>query len=668
MAEKIPYVSFMWSLGTTSFRINSLDTEKLLKLLNQFWEIPENTDVAWDATFSTEDNPDVITIKNQFYDFMKAADFVTGNDSVKYKAAREKTSGLVALGLINNNRRITAVGTELLEIMDSGNFTSNNFLNISKDSYIYFKQLLKTSVSFNGKNIRPYIVVLYLINKLSYLTYSEFMNLVPLCCDAETTNLVINKIREIRAGQATIEETIQSVFMSMDNYQKGLEALLSEPVDEDLICVIGMNRKSGTNGVAQYDRTYFPLYEALYEVCVNNDYSKLIDTYTASKNIKAGLYIRNALFNTVSKKQIKDEPLSSVCPHKIYTITTEDEFKREFFYLMHYAKSSATLHDYFDLNRRFIKLTDLILFEDNQIKLDVIPEAFVNRNVDHLYKYAYMLSSNLTDKTELEDIIPEIDVDEAKMADDIGKKYGIKIKTLKEANDLIKNERQKRFNELIDRKFTDDVLLDLLDKFKIRDDGNIQSIVSDSADVPTIFEYILGVIWYKVSERKGDILKFMHLDFDADLLPKTHAGGGKSDIEYVYEATDDYPEHTLMLEATLMNASAQKLNEDEPATRHLGEYILQTGKDKSYCLFSAPNIPLNLISSFRNKKTYTYFSQSGDESIEGLKLIPVMTDEIKQIITSGKKYKDLYPIFEDAFNSTEPIKDWYTNVLATSLA
>lgn len=668
MAEKITYVSFIWSLGTTSFRINSLDTEKLLKLLNQFWEIPENKDVAWDAAYSTEKNPDVTTIKNQFYDYIKNAGFVTGNDSVKHKAAREKTSGLVALGLIDNNRRITSVGDELLKIMDLGDFTSNNFLNISKDNYIYFKQLLKTSVSINGRNIRPYIVVLYLINKLGYLTYPEFMNLVPLCCDVETTDFIINKIREIRAGQATIEETIQNIFMSMNNYKKGLEIMLSEPVDEDLICIIGINRKSGTNGNAQYDKAYYALYVALYEVCVNNNYSKLIDAYIATKSIKAGLYIRNALFKTASKKQIKDKPRSSVNLHKIYAVTTKDEFKREFFCMMHYAKTSATLHDYFDLNRRFIKLTGLILFEDNQIKLDVIPEAFVNRNVDYLYKYAYTTSSELTEQTELEDIIPEIDVDEVKMAVDIGNKYGIKIKTLKEVDILIKNERQKRFNELIDRKFTDEVLLDLLDKFKTRDDGNIQSIVSDSADVPTIFEYILGVIWYKVSERKGDILKFMHLDFDADLLPKTHAGGGKSDIEYVYEATVDYPEHTLMLEATLMNASAQKLNEDEPATRHLGEYILKTGKDKSYCLFAAPNIPLNLISSFRNKKTYMYFSQSGDESIEGLKLIPIMTDSIKQIITSGKKYKELYPIFEEAYNSNEPIKNWYVNVLATRLS
>ena len=318
-------------------------------------------------------------------------------------------------------------------------------------------------------------------------------------------------------------------------------------------------------------------------------------------------------------------------------------------------------------NRRFLRLSDTILFEDNQLKLDVIPEAFIRRNIDYIYNYAYGCSDNLLIECEINDIIPEIVTDERQLAEDIGRKYNVNITTLAEANKIVKDERLKRFNELIDRKFTDDVLLDLLDKFKIREDTSIQSIVSDSADVPTIFEYILGVIWYKISERQGDILSFMHLDFDADLLPKTHAGGGMSDIEYKYDETLYYPKHTLMLEAILMNAYAQKLNEDEPATRHLGEYIIQTKNKNSYCVFSAPNIPLNLISSFRNKRTYTYFSQSGDEYVEGLKLIPVMTDEIKEIIRSGKKYKDVYPIFEEAFNSNEPIRDWYANKIALVL-
>lgn len=41
--EKIPYSSFMWKLGTTSFRTKEFNfkTEMQLALLDDFWKIPE---------------------------------------------------------------------------------------------------------------------------------------------------------------------------------------------------------------------------------------------------------------------------------------------------------------------------------------------------------------------------------------------------------------------------------------------------------------------------------------------------------------------------------------------------------------------------------------------------------------------------------------------------
>ena len=69
----------------------------------------------------------------------------------------------------------------------------------------------------------------------------------------------------------------------------------------------------------------------------------------------------------------------------------------------------------------------------------------------------------------------------------------------------------------------------------------IYQMVTDSADIPTIFEYILGIIWYKISERTGKILDYMKLSLDADLLPKTHAAGGEADIVYEYEKTKYSP-------------------------------------------------------------------------------------------------------------------------------
>ena len=118
--------------------------------------------------------------------------------------------------------------------------------------------------------------------------------------------------------------------------------------------------------------------------------------------------------------------------------------------------------------------------------------------------------------------------------------------------------------------------------FEERRDDEITAYVTDNADIPTIFEYILGIIWYKTSEREGKILDYMKLSLEADLLPKTHAAGGEADIVYEYqEKPGVYPAHTLLLEATLANSTAQRNMEMEPVSRHLGRHLLKTGNPYS---------------------------------------------------------------------------------------
>ena len=47
--------------------------------------------------------------------------------------------------------------------------------------------------------------------------------------------------------------------------------------------------------------------------------------------------------------------------------------------------------------------------------------------------------------------------------------------------------------KLIDDKFDKNTIVRLLDDFESRNDDEIRSIVTDNADIPTIFEYVLGI-------------------------------------------------------------------------------------------------------------------------------------------------------------------------------
>ena len=107
MANTIPYKSFCWCLGTTSFRTKDFNKtiEEQLALLNEFWTLPENENANWSGDNNTQ---------ARYYDFMKAKGFVVGNANNKPKDAREKTSGLVDIGIIDENRKLTEAGRALL--------------------------------------------------------------------------------------------------------------------------------------------------------------------------------------------------------------------------------------------------------------------------------------------------------------------------------------------------------------------------------------------------------------------------------------------------------------------------------------------------------------------------------------------------------------------------
>ena len=236
--------------------------------------------------------------------------------------------------------------------------------------------------------------------------------------------------------------------------------------------------------------------------------------------------------------------------------------------------------------------------------------------------------------------------------------YGVHVRNLYDIQAFVDQERYDRLNQMIDTKFTDDKLAVLMDKFERREDSDIQAMVTNNADIPTIFEYVLAIAWYKISGRQGKVLEYMNLSLDADLLPITHAAGGHEDITYKYEATAEYPAHTLLIEATLANSTNQRRMEMEPVSRHLGDYLL-SHEQEAYCVFATTYLHINVIGDFRGRKFMPYYSTDGTKSVDGMKIIPCQTTEIKTMIQRGITYAQLYRIFENAYQSALAPHDWY---------
>ena len=659
---KFKFKSYCWNLGTTSFRTENFNRtiELQLDLLDRFWKLPQNRNGNWSEK----------KIQESYYDFLKENSFIKGDAVRKDKDAREKVSGLYEIGLINKDRKLTNAGIKALRISQKGDFSKDNKLQISKDSFLYLKQLLKTSSSIDSEIVRPLIVTLYILSNHGFLNYDEFTYLLPLCTNKDYTQLISHSISSLRSNKIGIDEIIIDRLLSMQNYREALEWFLSlSSVGVDDILEIGMNRKS-----SQYDIPYYEVYLALKNVFLDNnkDENSLLSLFMAIKKLKLKTWWNNFIFvNNTSEKKIKRE-LEGVLVANIFSaVTDEIEFRVVFFKTMHLFKVKSTLKDYFDLNCRYFGLSDILLFRDSKVELDIIPKHFFNSIIHELYSEAYLPSNVLESDCKLHEISPALKLDDNTIINSINSEFGLNISNLVEAMDEYDKQRYIRFNKLIDEKFSDKKLIELLEQFENRDDSNIREYITNNADIPTIFEYVLGIVWYKISERKGKILDYMKLSLDADFFPKSHAAGGEADIVYVYNETIHYPKHTLLLEATLTDKTNQRRMELEPVSRHLGQHLLKTDNNNSYCVFVTTHLDINVISDFRSRKILPYYdTNNSSKRIKGMKITTLEIKELKSIITSNKKYSELYSIFDKAYKADLhdlEADEWYQKYIVEKL-
>ena len=226
------YKSYCWSLGTTSFRMVEFNRkiEEQLSLLNQFWHKPEYANAKW----SSNNN-----IQIAYYNFIKGQGFIEYKDAPrKDKDARQKTSGLVDLGIIDDERRLTNAGQALLSIATEGKFAKDNILRIPSDSFIYFKQLLKLSCPFEDGDVRPYVLLAYILSELGEISKAEFTYLLPLAINKEKTDKIIGFIKDIRSGRMTMDDAIVSTIFEMRNYKEAQQMFMSASSVDDTLCIL----------------------------------------------------------------------------------------------------------------------------------------------------------------------------------------------------------------------------------------------------------------------------------------------------------------------------------------------------------------------------------------------------------------------------------------------
>lgn len=657
---KLSYKSFQWAIGTTSFRRRYLnyEIESQLRLVEEWQQrrINRGDSRGW--------RPDS---QADLYDFFASREYVNGEARRKDKDARQLTSGLYELGLLEEDRTLTAVGREIIGLSPSELRQSNNTLMIPEDSLIYLIQLLKLSVSVDGRTVRPVIALLKLMYEHNGLSWTEFTYLAPLVTSPKFADELSEAITQLRNNETSVESLLANFLLKMENYAAALQVFLSAPtVTENLIMQIGINRKS-----REYDAKYFPIYTALEATVLHGseDVHELWSSISKLTGSTKALW-KSLLFKPGSTSQsVKRDRRESLRNHSPFQLCNTDGcLRRRFFQYLHVYKAMANLKDYADLNRRYLNLTNIFLFTDGVVRLDVVPEAYFSLAIDELYLLAFSPSDSLTVSHRIEELSPALEINEHDLVNRLSSRLRKPISGVTEARIAVSQERERRLNDLLDSRFDNSTLIELLEAFEARKDGHIQNVVTEEAAVPTIFEYVVALAWYSLSGRSGNVLDYMKLSLDANLLPKTHAIGGGADIVYEYAAASEYPQHCLLIEATLTEKTNQRRAEMESVSRHLGRHLLETGDLKDYAVFISTYLDPNVVSDFRARKSIPFFDPTDPQkSVSGMKIIPLSTEVLRDLLHHNVTYGSLYPVLEASYQSGFHQPEWH-GVLAQEVA
>lgn len=655
------FQSYCWSIGNTSFRVKdlTLKNEQLLILLKKF-----NSEES--SNWDEED-------KIKFYELLQENSLARGEAPRPAKDAREKTSALVQLGLVTNERKLTEVGNYLLNIVEQKLFKDNcNELNLEADSYFYLCQLLKftpsvenAALSGNLQKFYPLELVINTILELDYLTLDEFTYIVPLLAYEDTKKFNLSEdIRRLRNGAKTINQLLLDNVLSSPNFLQAKTAFLNSPtLTQKVFNNMIMSRKGDS-----YNKNYVTLYHRLEGIILKKQYSNLpnlidLNKITNLKPLMAEFVFAPGLRAAERKNLLKANSLDALSL-SVRSLQNERQLRNFFFEALHLSRVKSTLKDYSDLNLRYLSLTDVFQRKEDRIKLTEFPRLWFklvrDQNEEKWLKRES--SQQLQLVTDLSQLIPTCP-DLKTIEDEVLRQYHIKITGGQELNFFVQKLYSNEFHTFILNKFPLETLLNLLNLFESYPETDatksIAETVTDKALVPTIFEYIIAICWFYINEKKGDLLDAMNLSLDANFLPKTHAAGGQADIVFHYSASKEIPKHTLLIEATLADSTNQRRMEMEPVSRHLCNQLVDSMNPHDYAILVSTCIHPSVICDFRARKDND-MSMDGKNYVPSMKILPLSTAQIKELLKKHYTYPDTFSLLEKAYQSSDkPSQGWW---------
>ena len=547
------------------------------------------------------------------------------------KRGRTYTNALVKIGLVDEKRKITAVGEALLD-RDTKQDNIEKLFNLSADNIIFLRQLLKLRVyESEGKNyIYPFRMGIYLLSKFDDIPQKEFCTILSL--------IRAGKTDEEYRGTLDKYKLVKSKNMSFGEYvsryiqEETLEIEFEEKyrISKEKFEKYFLNRKSKDK-----IEDYFEFYEKSLDFFENRNF----ETYKRLEKISKKGSIKKAFgYNKVPFKFCKTlKKFFEENKETIFEAENTEEFNKLFYELFRDSKNYDLIFEYNDMTIRTFNLSGLISFENGLVNLSY---KWLSKNIfseiigmkklsNEVVKDNFHKNISFSEIFDLSEERIESFIEKLRKENNIPKEISI----FEHFSDKI----DKDFEKKLEKRFSNDKVCSILNLFKNREnDEKISKEVTDNAKIPTIFEYILAIAWHRISNKEFNLKKSLKLSLDGDGFPLSHAPGGDGDI------IAEYSDFDVMLEATLMDKNTQKRGELEPVIRHTTNLTIKNMEKnkKTYTFFVANELDMNVINIFRaTSQIRLQSTQDREKYTNGIKIYSLTIGKIVYLLENNINYK-----------------------------
>lgn len=581
--------------------------------------------------------------------------------------ARHYTSNLVKIGLCYENRQLSPIAKTWIKGKEIKRSEFEKIIPIDDTNLMFLRQLLKLRVyNKNGdKYYCPMIMALYILLQEPKLNIKKFITMVQMINPEFTVNpsefiknFLSEKSKDVKKEYINYDEDI----LDMPN-----ELPLSESKFNDLF----KNQKSKNSII---------IYREFYDLLIKFNQDNSEENLESLLNI----FIDDAKRDMINKafgfgENIFNLDRNDCTVEKFLEINDKldllnnENINKKLYKIFLMSKRNDAIEEYGDVMERVMKVTGIIHFNNGIVELayrdlwinllkevEIEKMIFGNSTKRECDLYEGDIKSPFFNHISIEDILTCKCENVSRAIDECRKE--LNLSTIEEIRQAIYSKTSNSFVEHINKKYPRDKVIEILKLFSDRkNDNSIKSMVAPNTDIPTIFEYIVGIAWYYISSEPYDVFSSLNLTMSADFEPQTHAGGGSGDIVI------EYNDYILMLEVTLMNKQAQKRGEWEPVLRHATNLTIESAPKEVMTLFIADELDENTINIWRAVATVPLKSSRDNKFAESVTIMPLRNNELISFIESEVKDTVLIKEIKSSFSKLTKgfDKNWRKEILAS---